>query len=61
MARWYDAQPRLVTADFMHPFPAGAKKVGTLFYQALDAGFRQFKAKQQQTLARRTPVEESEQ
>jgi len=60
MARWYDAQPRLVTSDFMHPFPAGAKKVGVLFYQALDSGFRTFKANQQQTLARRAPVEESE-
>lgn len=60
MARWYDAQPRLVTADFMHPFPAGARKVGVLFYQALDTGFRQFKAHQQQTLARRTPIEETE-
>ena len=60
MARWYESQPRLVSADFMHPLPAGAKKVGVLLYQALDSGFRQFKAKQQQTLARRTAVEGSE-
>ncbi len=35
MGQWYKAQPRLVSADFMHPLPAGAAKVGTLFEQAL--------------------------
>jgi lysophospholipase L1-like esterase len=54
MARWYASQPRLVSADFMHPLPAGARKVGTLLYQALDAGFQQFKTRQQQQLAQRT-------
>lgn len=35
MGRWYHAQPRLVSADFMHPLPAGAAKVGALFEGAL--------------------------
>jgi lysophospholipase L1-like esterase len=35
MGRWYHAQPRLVSADFMHPMPAGAAKVGALFEGAL--------------------------
>src|SRR5580658_7040197 len=35
MGRWYHAQPRLVSADFMHPLPAGAAKVGELFEGAL--------------------------
>jgi hypothetical protein len=35
MGRWYQAQPRLVSADFMHPLPAGAAIVGGLFENAL--------------------------
>jgi lysophospholipase L1-like esterase len=35
MGRWYHAQPRLVSADFLHPLPAGAAKVGALFEGAL--------------------------
>ncbi|HTR35887.1 MAG TPA: GDSL-type esterase/lipase family protein [Bryobacteraceae bacterium] len=54
MARWYEAQPRLVSADFMHPLPGGARKVGILLYEALNAAFQQFKASQQhQQMARR--------
>jgi len=44
MARWYAAKPRLVSADFLHPMPAGAEKVGELFDQALYAGYVQWKA-----------------
>jgi lysophospholipase L1-like esterase len=47
MARWYDSEPRLVSADFTHPLPAGARKVGVLLDQALESGFRQFKAREQ--------------
>jgi len=39
MARWYRAQPRLVSADFMHPLPAGAAIVGSLFEGALVKSF----------------------
>jgi len=43
MARWYQSEPRLVGADYIHPMPAGAKIVGQLLYSALHAGFRQYK------------------
>jgi hypothetical protein len=45
MARWYEAHPRLVSADFIHPAPAGAKLVGNLLYQALTDGFTKYKLK----------------
>ncbi|HLK20904.1 MAG TPA: GDSL-type esterase/lipase family protein [Bryobacteraceae bacterium] len=61
MARWYENQPRLVSADFMHPLPAGAKKVGVLLDQALESGFRQFKIKQEQRLAEHTPSKGTDQ
>jgi lysophospholipase L1-like esterase len=51
MSRWYDSQPRLVSADFTHPLPAGARKVGVLLDQALESGYRQFKAREQQRSA----------
>jgi lysophospholipase L1-like esterase len=53
MARWYDSQPRLVSADFTHPLPAGARRVGVLLDQALESGYRQFKAREQQRIAQR--------
>jgi lysophospholipase L1-like esterase len=53
MARWYESQPRLVSADFTHPLPAGARKVGVLLDQALESGYRQFKAREQQRITRR--------
>jgi hypothetical protein len=55
MARWYESQPRLVSADFTHPLPAGARKVGVLLDQALESGYRQFKASEQRPVAQRTP------
>ncbi len=51
MARWYESQPRLVSADFTHPLPAGARKVGVLLDQALEAGFRRYQAKYREQLA----------
>lgn len=43
MGRWYEAEPRLVGADFIHPMPAGAKIVGGLLYQALVDGYMKYK------------------
>lgn len=43
MARWYEGHPRLVSADFIHPAPAGAKLVGAQLYQALCDGFTKYK------------------
>ena len=52
MARWYASQPRLVSADFTHPLPAGARKVGVLLDQALEAGYKGYQAKYQRQVAR---------
>lgn len=43
MGRWYEAEPRLVGADFIHPMPAGARIVGGLLYQALLDGYNKYK------------------
>lgn len=51
MARWYDAHPRLVSADYMHPLPAGAKRVGTLVEEALYQGYWNFQRQQRHSLA----------
>jgi hypothetical protein len=48
MGRWYEAEPRLVSADFIHPMPAGAKIVGNLLYQALLDGFNRYKVRRMQ-------------
>lgn len=39
MNRWYHSQPRLVSADFLHPMPAGAAIVGGIFEKALLSGY----------------------
>jgi len=49
MGRWYESQPRLVSADFMHPLPGGARKVGVLLDQALETGYRQYQARHQRS------------
>src|ERR1022692_1718491 len=46
MARWYDSQPRLVSADFIHPTPAGARIVATAFVRELTAGLSRYKLRQ---------------
>jgi len=46
MGRWYNAEPRLVGADYIHPMPAGAKIVGQLLYSALRDGYNQYKMQQ---------------
>jgi hypothetical protein len=43
MARWYEAQPRIVGSDLIHPLPAGGKIVGGLLFQALQTGFQRYK------------------
>lgn len=43
MGRWYMAEPRLVSADFIHPLPSGARIVGTLLYNALMDGYNAYK------------------
>jgi lysophospholipase L1-like esterase len=41
MGRWYNAHPQLVSADYMHPMPAGAAIVGELFEKALLQAYSQ--------------------
>ena len=43
MGRWYQAEPRLVSADFIHPMPAGARIVGNLLAKALVDGYSKYK------------------
>ena len=45
MAEWYAMQPRLVSADFTHPLPGGARKIGVLLDSALLTGYERFKAR----------------
>jgi lysophospholipase L1-like esterase len=45
MSRWYEAHPRMVSADFIHPSPGGAKLVGNQLYLALSDGFTKYKLK----------------
>ena len=46
MARWYASEPRLVSADYIHPMPAGAKSGGELLYDALRDGYNEYKLRQ---------------
>jgi lysophospholipase L1-like esterase len=46
MGRWYNRQPRLVSADYMHPLPGGARIVGSLLYDAFMNGYNQYKVRQ---------------
>ncbi len=46
MAKWYAANPRLVSADFLHPTPAGAAKVAALYEHALMRQYEHWKAAQ---------------
>jgi lysophospholipase L1-like esterase len=46
MAKWYNGEPRLVGADFIHPMPAGARIVGELLYTALRDGYNEYKLRQ---------------
>lgn len=43
MGKWYRAEPRLVSADFIHPLPSGARIVGTLLVQAITDGYNDWK------------------
>ncbi len=46
MARWYAAQPRLVSADFIHPYPAGGKMIAVTFTREIASGLMRFKMRQ---------------
>ncbi len=44
MARWYDAEPRLVTGDFTHTTKAGSDRVARLLVGALVKRYREWQA-----------------
>ena len=44
MARWYDAEPRLVTGDFTHTTFAGSDRVARLLVGALVKSYREWRA-----------------
>ena len=43
IAKWYNGQPRMVSADLIHPYPAGGKQVATAFVRQIEAGLGRFK------------------
>jgi lysophospholipase L1-like esterase len=43
MARWYDAQPRLVAADFIHPSPQGGRIVAEVLVKEIGQGLNRYK------------------
>jgi lysophospholipase L1-like esterase len=43
MARWYNAQPRLVSADLIHPVPAGGKRIAAIFVREIEAGLARYR------------------
>jgi len=46
MARWYIGQPRLVSADFIHPYPAGGKIIATILVKQMESGLSRYKLRQ---------------
>ena len=48
MARWYAAQPRLVSADLIHPYPAGGKIIAAAFTREINSGLNRYQLKQTQ-------------
>jgi lysophospholipase L1-like esterase len=46
MARWYQGERRLVSADLIHPIPAGGRIVANAFVRELMLGYNGFKLRQ---------------
>lgn len=46
MARWYNGPRRLVSADLIHPIPAGGRIVAEAFVRELMLGYNRFKLRQ---------------
>ena len=46
MARWYNGPRRLVSADLIHPIPAGGRIVANAFVRELTLGYNRFKLRQ---------------
>jgi lysophospholipase L1-like esterase len=48
MARWYAAQPRLVSADLIHPNPAGGKMIARTFTREIISGLNRYSLRESQ-------------
>jgi hypothetical protein len=48
MARRYAAQPRLVPADFIHPYPTGGKTIATTFTRQIVSGLNRYSLRESQ-------------
>jgi lysophospholipase L1-like esterase len=46
MARWYQGERRLVSADLIHPVPAGGRIVANAFVREVMLGYNRFKLRQ---------------
>jgi hypothetical protein len=46
MARWYQGERRLVSADLIHPIPAGGRIVANVFVRELMLGYNRFELRQ---------------
>ncbi len=57
MRAWYEGSPRLVGADFIHPMPAGAKRIGEFLFRALLDSYNHFKTRQAAPLIEAASVE----
>jgi len=51
MARWYTAQPRLVSADFIHPYPAGGKMIAATFTKEISLALNRYKMRHAKPLS----------
>jgi len=51
MARWYTRQPRLVSADLIHPYPAGGKMIAEIFVREVNLGLNRYKWRRTQQVA----------
>jgi lysophospholipase L1-like esterase len=47
MSRWYVAQPRLVSADFIHPYPAGGKIIASTFTREIISGLERYQMRKE--------------
>lgn len=53
MSRWYEAQPRLVSADFIHPTPQGGRIIADVMVRELGMGLDRYKVRRIAAAAKR--------
>ena len=55
MARWYTRSPRLVSADLIHPIPAGGKIIADVFAKEIESGLARYKLRAVRNLSANSP------